>query len=197
MNQFAANSPGSGNAPTRRFWTRRIASLVGFTMLPSLLTPVVFAAEADPLGRPDLEAPKATKVSPWTVKTNKKVAALSEKIEVANRAAAKRAGQDRARKVTWPDSGSATLSLNGSGKAKGTPGSLPVALTEPKATKAKKQPRTADSVKVEVLDQKTAKRLGIKGVVLKVTGPKTGGQAQLGLDYSAFGSAYGGDWAAV
>ncbi|WP_240439258.1 RHS repeat-associated core domain-containing protein [Streptomyces europaeiscabiei] len=196
MTQFAPDSSGAGTAiPGRRLWTRRIASLVGFTMLPSLLTPVVFAAEVDPLGRPDMEAPKATKVSPWTVKTNKKVAALSEKIEVANRAAAKRAGQDRARKVTWPDSGSATLSLNGLGKAEGTPGSLPVVLTEPKATKAKKQPRTADSVKVEVLDQKTAMRLGIKGVVLKVTGPKTGGQAQLGLDYSAFASAYGGDWA--
>lgn len=196
MTQFAPGSSGAKTAISgRRLWTRRIASVVGFAMLPGLLTPVVFAAEVDPLGRPDLQAPKATKVSPWTVKTNKKVAALAEKTEVANRAAAKRAGQDRARKVTWPVGGSATLSLDGWGKAKGTPGSLPVTLTEPKATKAEKQPRTADSVKVEVLDQKIADTLGIKGVVLKVTGPKTGGRAQLSLDYSAFASAYGGDWA--
>ena len=87
-------------------WLLVPLSVVGFAMLPGLLTPVAFAAEVDPLGRPDLEAPKATKVSPWTVKTNKKVAALGEKIESANRAAAKRAGQDRARKVTWPGSGS-------------------------------------------------------------------------------------------
>ncbi|MBP5890919.1 polymorphic toxin-type HINT domain-containing protein [Streptomyces scabiei] len=196
MTQFARGSSGAErSAPARRYWTRRIASLIGFSMLPGLLTPVAFAADVDPLGRPDLETPKAAKVSPWTVATNKKVAALSEKIEVANRAAAKRAGQDRERRVTWPASGSATLTLHGSGKAKGTPGSLPVTLTEPKASKAKKQSRTADAVKVEVLDQKTAAKLGIKGVVLKVTGPKTGGQAQLGLDYSAFASAYGGDWA--
>ncbi|MDX3641099.1 RHS repeat-associated core domain-containing protein [Streptomyces sp. MB09-02B] len=195
MNQFAANSPGSGNAPTRHIWTRRFASLVGFTMLPGLLTPIVFAAEADPLGRPDLEAPKATAVSPWTVRTNKKVAALAEKTETANRAAAKRAGQDRARKVTWPDSGSATLTLARPGKSKGAPGALPVSLTEPKATKGKKQAGTAESVKVEVLDQKTVKKLGIKGVVLKATGPETGGRAQLGIEYRAFASAYGGDWA--
>ncbi|MFD9121912.1 RHS repeat-associated core domain-containing protein [Streptomyces bottropensis] len=196
MTQFARGSSRAGrSAPARRFWTRRIAALVGFAMLPGLLTPVAFAADVDPLGRPDLEAPKAAKVSPWTVTTNKKVAALSEKIEVANRVAAKRAGQDRARKVTWPTSGSATLSSNVSGKAKDTAGSLPVTFTEPKAAKAKKQSRIADSVKVEVLDQKTAAKLGIKGVVLKVTGPKTGGEAQLGLDYSAFASAYGGDWA--
>ncbi|WP_159771017.1 RHS repeat-associated core domain-containing protein [Streptomyces sp. HM190] len=195
MTQIAPGSSGAGTAISgRRVWTRRIASVVGFAMLPGLLTPVVFAAETDPLGRPDLQAPKATKVSPWTVKTNKKVAAQGEKIESANRVAAKRAGQDRARKVTWPGRGSATLSFSGSGRAKGTPGSLPVSLAEPKAVKGKKQPRIADSVKVEVLDQKTAEKLGIKGVVLKVTGPKTGGQARLGVDYSAFASAYGGDW---
>ncbi|MFF7845496.1 polymorphic toxin-type HINT domain-containing protein [Streptomyces ossamyceticus] len=196
MNQFIAGSPRSGFATSAgRVWTRRVAALLGFAMLPSLMTPVVFAADVEPLGRPDLEAPKAAEVSPWTVQTNKKLAALGKEIEAANRAAVKRGNKDRARAVDWPDHGSVTLSLSGRGKAKGTPGSLPVTLTEPKAAKDGKQPRAADAVKVEVLDQKAARKLGVKGVVLKVTGPTTGGRARLGLDYSAFASAYGGDWA--
>jgi hypothetical protein len=114
MNQLIAGSPGSGTAtPARRVWTRRVAALLGFAMLPSLMTPVVFAADVEPLGRPDLEAPKAAEVSPWTVQTNKKLAALGKQIEAANRAAVKRGNKDRARVVDWPDHGSVTLSLSG------------------------------------------------------------------------------------
>ncbi|MEU9473284.1 RHS repeat-associated core domain-containing protein [Streptomyces avermitilis] len=196
MNQFASGLPGTGRAVrTRRSWIRRIASVAGFAMVPSLLTPVVFAADADPLGRPDLKAPKAAEVSPWTGKANKKSAEIVRKSAAADRAAAQRARKDQARKITWPKGGSATLKLAESGKAKAAPGSLPLTLTAPKAAKSKKQPRTADRVKVEVLDQKTTRKLGIKGVVFSVTGPKAGGRAQLGIDYAAFASAYGGDWA--
>ncbi|MFG2383448.1 RHS repeat-associated core domain-containing protein [Streptomyces avermitilis] len=196
MNQFASGLPGTGRATrTRRSWIRRIASVVGFAMVPSLLTPVVFAADADPLGRPDLKAPHAAEVSPWTVKANKKSAEIVRKSAAADRAAAQRAREDQARKLTWPNGGTATLKLAESGKAKAAPGSLPLTLTAPKASKSKKQPRTADRVKVEVLDQKTTRKLGIKGVVFSVTGPNAGGRAQLGIDYSAFASAYGGDWA--
>jgi RHS repeat-associated protein len=53
----------------------------------------------------------------------------------------------------------------------------------------------AGSVRVTVLDQKATKRLGVKGIALTVTGPAQGGAARLGIDYSAFASAYGGDWA--
>ncbi|BBC32860.1 hypothetical protein SGFS_041540 [Streptomyces graminofaciens] len=164
-------------------------------MLPSLLTPVVFAASADPLGRPDLKDPKAAKVSPWTVKANKKNTAVVEKSAAADRAAAQRARTDQGRKVTWPEGGTAELSLPASGRAKASPGFLPLTLTVPKTAKGTKQPRTADEVRVRVLGQKATKKLGIKGVVLKVTGPEAGGRAQLGIDYSAFASAYGGDWA--
>ncbi|MCX5557430.1 RHS repeat-associated core domain-containing protein [Streptomyces sp. NBC_00038] len=196
MNQYASGSPRTGKAARgRRPWLRRIAAVAGFVMVPSLLTPVVFAADADPLGNPGLKAPRAAKVTPWTVKANEKSTEVVEKSAAADRAAAKRADQDQRRTVTWPESGIARLSLPASGRAKAEPGSLPLSLAAPKAVKGKKQPRTADAVRVEVLGQKATKKLGIKGVVLKVTGPKSGGRAQLDIDYSAFATAYGGDWA--
>jgi RHS repeat-associated protein len=197
MNQLAPGSPQAGTAAKRgrHLWLRRIAAVVGFAMVPSLLTPVAFAADTDPLGRPNLKAPQATKVSPWSVKANKKNTATVKKSAAADRAAAQQARKDQQRRATWPKNGTATLTLPATGRAQAAPGSLPLTLAAPKAAKGTKPPRTAGAVRVEVLGQKATKRLGIKGVVLKVTGPTSGGRAQLGIDYSAFASAYGGDWA--
>ena len=141
------------------------------------------------------EGSAGTKVTPWTVKANKKSAKVVEKSAAAYRAAA-----NRARPGPTADGHLARERYRNAvasrvGKAKAEPGSLPLTLAAPRAVKGKKQPRTADAVKVEVLGQKATKKLGIKGVVLKVTGPKSGGRAQLGIDYSAFATAYGGDWA--
>lgn len=182
-------SPAGRGAGHRHRWSRRIAATTGLALLPGLLTPVAFAADTDPLGRPHLKPPHATKVSPFTAKVNKKAAAEVKKAEQADRAAAARARHDQQRTVTWPKAGKATLTLPDKGLAKAAPGSLPVTLTAPNKGKA------AGSVRVEVLDRKTAARLGVKGVVLKLTGPQAGGKARLGIDYSAFASAYGGDWA--
>ncbi|MCZ2525926.1 RHS repeat-associated core domain-containing protein [Streptomyces sp. HB2AG] len=196
MNELRPGLPRTGRtARSGRSWTRRIATAVGFAMVPGLLTPVAFAAPVDPLGKPKLEAPRAAKVSPFTAKVNKEAAAIVAQSAAADRAAAKRARTDQDRTVTWPKGGTAKLTLPQSGKAKADPGSLPVTLAAPRTAKGHKTPRIAGEVKVEVLDQKTAAKLGVKGVVLKVTGPKAGGSARLGIDYSAFASAYGGDWA--
>lgn len=89
-----------------------------------------------------------------------------------------------------------TLPKTGGPSAVADPGSLPLTLTPPAAPEGAAQSAdSAGAVTVDVLDQKAAQRLGVKGVVLKVTGPKNGGSARLGVDYSAFASAYGGDWA--
>lgn len=196
MDQFSygrlrTGASRSGGSP----WLRRVAAVVGFTMVPGLLSPVAFAADVEPLGEQDLKAPRVAKVTPWTAKRDKKVAAAVEKSAAANREAAARAREDRRSTVTWPGSGKATLSLSSSGRAKAEPGSLPLTLTEPKKASSGKQPRTAGKVAVEVLGQKATKKLGIKGVVLKATGPKSGGRADLALDYTKFASAFGGDWA--
>ncbi|WP_327350273.1 RHS repeat-associated core domain-containing protein [Streptomyces sp. NBC_01304] len=198
MNPLAFGMPSSGRAERHRHpWARRIAVVTGFILVPSLLTPLVTpaSAAADPLGRPDLKDPKPAKVSPWTVKTNQKNADIVAKSAAADRKAAERARKDQSTTVTWPIGGAATLSMPGKGTAKAEPGKLPVTLAAPKPDKSKKQIKTADAVKVNVLDQKAATKLGVKGVALTVTGPAGGGKAQVGLDYSAFASAYGGDWA--
>jgi RHS repeat-associated protein len=158
-------------------------------MLPGLLTPVAFGADSDPLGAPRLEKPRSAKVSPFTAKVNKKAAAAVKKSEEADRAAIARARRDWSKQTAWPKPGKAQVKLPAKGTAKATPGSLPVTLTAPGKS------QTAELVTVEVLDQKAAAKLGIKGVALKLTGPKSGGKTRLGLDYSAFASAYGGDWA--
>ncbi|WP_106976953.1 polymorphic toxin-type HINT domain-containing protein [Streptomyces sp. NRRL S-920] len=176
--------------------TRRIAAVTGFALLPGLLSPVTFAADTDPLGRPELDAPRSSKVTPFTAKVNKKSAKAVAESAAADRAAARRARAEQRRTVTWPKSGKATLALPPSGKATAKPGALPLTLAAPQQTKnKKKRALAADTVQVRVLDQQETKKLGIKGIGLTVTGPKGGGAAQLGLDYKAFASAYGADWA--
>ncbi|MEV6654862.1 polymorphic toxin-type HINT domain-containing protein [Streptomyces sp. NPDC051219] len=196
MNRFGAAIRKGGRRPGQLRWTRRIAAVVGFTLLPGLLTPVAFADDPDPLGRPKLPAHRADKVVPFPEKVNKKTAAVLKKAAAADRAATKRAAKDQARSVTWPKAGKAQLTLPATGTAKATPGALPVTLSPgAKVAKGKRQAPAAGSATVQVLDQEQAAKLGVKGLVLTVTGPARGGSAEIGVDYSAFASAYGGDWA--
>ncbi|WP_351234808.1 hypothetical protein [Streptomyces sp. NPDC002133] len=174
---------------------RHVATVVGFSLIPGLLTPVAFAAPADTLGRPEPKAPKSQKVSRFTGKLDKKTAALLKKAAEAGRADTARAKKDQGKTVSWPKAGTATITVPSDGAAKASPGTLALTLTPPKPAKNAKSVKAAGSVKVNVLDQKQAAALGVKGVVLTVTGPATGGATELGIDYSKFASAYGGDWA--
>ncbi|MFJ7963026.1 RHS repeat-associated core domain-containing protein [Streptomyces sp. NPDC096324] len=192
MNLFGTPRPPAGRSDRpRRRWPRRIAASTVLALLPGLLTPVAFATNTDPLGRPHLRAPHSTKVSPFTAQVNKKTAAVVAKAAAADRTAAARARHDQQRDVTWPKPGTASLVVPRKGTSKASPGSLPITVTAPGKDKA------VGSVTVEVLSQKTAAELGVKGVVLQVTSTRnrTGGKVRLGVDYSAFAAAYGGDWA--
>ncbi|WP_189912929.1 hypothetical protein, partial [Streptomyces albogriseolus] len=124
-----------------------MATLTGLSLLPGLLTPVVFAAdEPDPLGAPKLEAPRSAKVTPFTAKVNKKTAAIVNEAAQADRTAAKRARRDQQHTATWPTAGRATLDLATRATARTEAGDLPVTATAPaKGTKAR-------SLTVEVLD---------------------------------------------
>ncbi|GAB7108578.1 RHS repeat-associated core domain-containing protein [Streptomyces phaeofaciens JCM 4814] len=189
--------PPARPAPDRRPsahapWLRRVSTLVSLGLLPGLLAPAAaMADDLDPLGRPELSAPRAQKVVPFKARKDAGTAEAMRTAAHADRTAAARAVADQSRGTTWPKGGSARLTLPASGTAKAAPGTLPVTLAAPAA---KNTPR-ARSVQVDVLDQRAAERLGVKGVVLKVTGPAAGGGARLGIDYSAFAAAYGGDWA--
>ncbi|WP_409469000.1 polymorphic toxin-type HINT domain-containing protein [Streptomyces sp. HC307] len=190
MNPFGIPWPEPGRrGGIRQRWVRRLAAATGLALVPGLLTPVAFAADVDPLGKPELAAARSAKVTPFTAKVNKKAAAVAKKLDEAEQAAIARARHDQQQKATWPTAGTASLTVPATGTAKADPGSLPITLTAPGKGEA------ARSVTVQVLDQKTAAKLGVKGVVLKVTGSRDGGTTRLGIDYSAFASAYGGDWA--
>ncbi|MFG3494169.1 RHS repeat-associated core domain-containing protein [Streptomyces sp. NPDC047928] len=185
-----------------RTWRRRraIAATVGFALVPGLLTSTVtYADDVKPLGRPALPAPRADKVTPFTEAANRQAAATAKKAEEATREDAARARtQQNAGTVTWPEAGTATLTLPAKGKAKAAPGTLPVTLAPPETDKSGRSAKSAtpaSSVTVDVLDQKKADALGVKGVVLTVTGPRGGGQAAMSIDYGTFATAYGGDWA--
>lgn len=197
MNKFASRPLRSGRRTARggSAWIQRIASVTVLTLIPGLLTPVVFAAEPAPLGEGTLKAPSAAKVSPWTVKTNKKNEAIVAQSAKADRDAAGRAQAAQKQGVTWPTGGTATLTMADSGPVTARAGNLPLTLSPPHPSKGKVRPATANGLTVKVLDQKATRKLGIKGVALTVTGPKGGGSARLGIDYSAFASAYGADWA--
>ncbi|WP_192583588.1 RHS repeat-associated core domain-containing protein [Streptomyces albicerus] len=169
-------------------WARRAAASTGLVMLWGLLTPVAFAADADPLGAPKLPTSHSQKVRTFTAKPDKKAAAAVARAEAADDSAAARARKDQQRKVTWPTAGQATATLPATGSATVSPGSLPVTLAKPSEGEA------ASEVAVEVLDQKASERLGVRGVAFQVSA-KEGGAAQLTLNYGAFASAYGGDWA--
>ncbi|WP_331452547.1 RHS repeat domain-containing protein [Streptomyces sp. SS162] len=174
----------------QRWLVRQVAALSGLTLLPGLLAAPAWADDVDPLGRPQLKAPQSADVSPFKSKADKRTAETVQRAAAADKRAAERAAKDRSRSVTWPSVGTTTLKLPGKGASEAAPGGLPVTLT--RSGKAKK---AAESVTVTVLDQKRAAALGVKGLVMSVTGPAQGGTSNLALDYSAFASAYGGDWA--
>lgn len=196
MNRHRSLLPRGSSTTRRRSWTRRVAVVAGFLLVPELLTPITFAQAVTPLGRPELPAHRADKVSPMTAKVNKKTAAEMKKAAADTRTAVSRAAADQAKKPVWPRAGKATLAVPASGTASAKAGSLPVTLSPPtRIAKNKKSPSTPRSLTVEVLGRAETDELGVKGLVLKVSGPASGGSAALGVDYSAFASAYGGDWA--
>ncbi|MDO0932943.1 polymorphic toxin-type HINT domain-containing protein [Streptomyces sp. DG2A-72] len=179
-------------ARTRR--RGRIAVTVAFALLPGLLSPLAAVAqEPQPLGSPD--GPE--QVSTETVPLKPKKTATSRLIarqEAAGKKAADRALRDQAAKAKWPTPGTTTLTAPATGTTSARAGSLPLSLTAP-TVKSGRAKKAAQSVKVTVLSQKQTRALGIKGVALTVTAPRSGGTADLSIDYSAFAGAYGGDWA--
>ena len=196
MNQQGTARRVGGARPGSRRWMQRVATLTGFILVPGLLTPVTFVADAQPLGISKPPSHREDNVRPSSPKADKKAAASLRRAADARNRDGRRARTDRESSVTWPSDGTAELTLPARGAAAAAPGSLPVTIGRPATAKGvKSKPATARSVKVRVLGQEAATRLGVKGVVLNATGPSSGGSAQLGINYGKFASAYGGDWA--
>ncbi|MEV5959783.1 RHS repeat-associated core domain-containing protein [Streptomyces sp. NPDC051987] len=92
-------------------------------------------------------------------------------------------------KATWPKAATDTASLPASGTVKLTAGGLPVSVHRGAGARS-----ASGTVSVRVLSRKAATAAGIKGVLL-TAGATNHGDAKVSIDYSAFASAYGGDWA--
>ncbi|TDD84804.1 RHS repeat-associated core domain-containing protein [Actinomadura rubrisoli] len=113
-------------------------------------------------------------------------------------------------KASWPHSGTAEVTLTGkqakrSGTVEGIvrAGHLPVALAAPgpapKDTASKNaaaRPALKGSAKVTVLDQATAHRAGVEGLVFTLVpdAKATAGRVGVRVDYSSFAQAFGGSY---
>jgi RHS repeat-associated protein len=158
-------------------WRTGLLGVTG-ALVASLLTPVAFAADADPLGRLATQKERVSEVYEVDGLGAKKARAKVADAKAENQAQAEqaRAEQDAA----WPKAGEASLQLSGGKAVKAEPGGLPVTVEA-----------GSGSATVEVLSRKAAEAAGVSGVLLSVAGD---GKAQLSLDYGEFASAYGGGW---
>src|SRR5438067_9840351 len=95
--------------------------------------------------------------------------------------------------VAWPKAGTAKLDVRAAAASSARPGGLPVSVRSASSAASP----SAASVRVSVADQQLADRAGVKGVVFSLapTGG-AGGKVDVGVDYSAFAGAYGGDFGA-
>ncbi|WP_205795757.1 RHS repeat-associated core domain-containing protein [Micromonospora sp. CMU55-4] len=125
-------------------------------------------------------------------------AASSKRIPDKDAAAAK----VRRPAPVWPTAGSAEVSLAATAGAAATPsraGSLPVTVRPATASSANRSAVAAPAkVRVEVLPKAQAEAAGINGLLVRLgrtDGVRAAGPVEVGIDYAAFATAYGGDWA--
>ncbi|MFE4666739.1 RHS repeat-associated core domain-containing protein [Streptomyces sp. NPDC056716] len=153
------------------------------------LTPVVQAVEPSGALDPLWER---------TVTDTEPVTGLGAAKERAAAAAAKKQNDTQAGTATseqqadWPDGGSGTIRVSGTGKASPTAvGGLPVAVAAPERAKT---PADGD-VQIKVLGHERADELGVKGLLLTAQAAEGGtGSADVSVAYDDFASAYGGGW---
>ncbi|WP_345564540.1 RHS repeat-associated core domain-containing protein [Streptomyces plumbiresistens] len=94
---------------------------------------------------------------------------------------------------TWPAAGAADVAVPAHGAAAEQADGVPVTVA---AAKGGRRAKAGTRVHVSLPGQTTAQKLDVRGVVFTVRPDQaTSGTAQVGLDYSAFRDAYGGDWA--
>ncbi|WP_146616521.1 hypothetical protein, partial [Kitasatospora sp. SolWspMP-SS2h] len=89
--------------------------------------------------------------------------------------------------TAWPKAASGRAALPGSG-GKAEADGTPVWVESAKGS-------SASAVDVKVLDHAKSAQLGVSGVVFTVDGGDVRGKARVGVDYSSFAEALGGNYA--
>ncbi|MFJ6365217.1 RHS repeat-associated core domain-containing protein [Streptomyces globisporus] len=159
--------------------------------VPAGLSPMAMAA--DPLGRPDVPAPRVSKVKAVPALGTSKARERAAKNKALN---ARQAAQARSEHASrWPKPSRSDQEIS---DKQGTADAGPVSLTAPRPSKAssraaKPVPAAAGTASVNVLDQKAARRAGVTGVVFTAA-VDSPGDAGLTVDYSSFADAIGGNW---
>ncbi|MFJ9961287.1 polymorphic toxin-type HINT domain-containing protein [Streptomyces avermitilis] len=149
--------------------------------VPASLTPLAQAAELP--GRPDVPGVKSTKVRQITTPQAK---AARAKVAQQQKADQKLVDSARAERASaWPKASTSTTDLARASKAKSV---VEVEPVKAGATSA------SGKAKITVLDQEAARRAGVTGVLFTVAAEQPG-SAQVTVDYGAFASAVGGNWA--
>ncbi|MFJ5987290.1 polymorphic toxin-type HINT domain-containing protein [Lentzea sp. NPDC092896] len=150
-------------------WSRALALSLGWVMIAGVVSPT--PALAQPTGR-DVRKPDT--------QTEKNVPGELAKLRPV---APIVASNQQAPKVAWPEASKADVTAAGDLRQAGT---SPV-----KISKADAAP-----VRVETFGQDTSAKIGVAGVVLKVSdnAGKSPGKASVELDYKGFEHAYGGDY---
>ncbi|MFF4831563.1 RHS repeat-associated core domain-containing protein [Streptomyces sp. NPDC001315] len=165
---------------------RVLPALVLALIVPiGVAAPAAQASDGGGLGRPDAPEQEVAKVHAVTGLGAKAARDRVAATRKANTAQALRARQQQT--ATWPKAASAAVGLTGNGNTtRLTAGGLPVALES-----------TADgasgNTRVSVQSRGKTEAAGVKGVVLTASAADPG-TAKITVDYSAFASAYGGDW---
>lgn len=161
-------------------WARWIAvSLVGYLVAGLLGGPVAAAAE---LALENLNTPNPVPVS-----------AVKERLDLKPDQTRKQARKENPKSV-FPKPGTVALDIPGTGVSAAEAGTLSFRMG--RTTETAEVGEGPEQAQVQVLDQETAKAMGVTGVVLAIRPLEgNGGAVDITLDYADFQNAYGGDWA--
>lgn len=162
--------------------TRRVATAVLALVVTTTLLQVPARTAAAEYAKPDVQSVPAVPVVPVTAA--KPAAAVDHGRRPASAKPA----------PVWPDPGLVTVDVPADGASRAArAGRLPVSVSGPGRNRSAAAP---DQVRIEVLDRAVTARAGVRGVLMRL-GPVGGraGVVDVSVDYGAFASAYGGDWA--
>lgn len=166
-----------------------ITALAAVLAVPAGLSPVAQAAQAADggPGRPVVPKPREGKVKELSATGARKARERVAQEKAGNASDAARASQQQ--RAHWPGPGTATMTLTGT-SARATVGGIPVTV---KTGTAKPAGTVAGQARISVLDRKTTKAAGVRGVLLTAQTNQPG-KAELTVDYASFASAIGGGW---
>ncbi|MER6127101.1 RHS repeat-associated core domain-containing protein [Streptomyces sp. NPDC001795] len=185
----AALPPRAAPRTERVVRGRRVPAVVALCMalaVPTGLGAPAAHAAGGGLGKPALPKQRVDKVQKHLGLGAQKARAKVAGSEAANAAQARRARAQQ--HAAWPRTAMVSGRIPGQGATNLNAGGLPVTVAPGRGNTS-----AAGQLTVTVLGQQQARAAGVKGVLLTASATEPG-SAQLSVDYSAFASAYGGDW---